>query len=385
MPWIKKAAPNVALVLVSLLLALTIGEVLVRAVAPYEPEIKRLDYWRPDPVLLGVFLPNSPIGTDANGFNNETVPEEADIVVLGDSHTYGRAKYAWPEGLAENNGVTVYNMGAPAYGPAQYYYYAEKALSFNPDVVVLGLYLGNDLWDAYNVVYNAEGDYWKAFQRPDFANDFSLHDDAADVRLKGMRDVLNKWSALYRLLGNETRLLREWLGLAKPRTIGTTDWSNNDPAIGVRYAEDNALETVFRSGDALRGLALEQENIQEGMKLTKMFLLRLNTKLEASGTELVIALFPTKETAYDSLVGARADKNEFYTTIVENEEAVKKELFTFCALQNIPCHDVVPAMQRELKAGNQMYPHTKDGHPTAAGYNIYAESIYRFLIKNDIL
>src|SRR4030095_9459945 len=48
------------------------------------------------------------------GFRNRTVPDTADIVAIGDSHTYGNTATmddSWPYVLGRLSGQKVYNMG----------------------------------------------------------------------------------------------------------------------------------------------------------------------------------------------------------------------------------------------------------------------------------
>lgn len=115
-------------------------------------------------------------GHDSNGFRNDSVPERADIVALGDSQTWGinaNREGAWPQVLGRMTGRTVYNMGVGGYGPLQYWALTEKALSFSPKVVVVGLYTGNDIYDVYSLAY-ASDDY-KDLRAPGAPEDLARH------------------------------------------------------------------------------------------------------------------------------------------------------------------------------------------------------------------
>src|SRR5437016_7392418 len=105
---------------------------------------------------LGVRLvPNTP-GHDANGFRNASVRAQVEVVGLGDSQTWGvnvQSADAWPQQLAKLSQRSVYNMSVGGYGPVQYWRLAEKAFSFSPKVIIVGLYFGNDLYDAYSLTY----------------------------------------------------------------------------------------------------------------------------------------------------------------------------------------------------------------------------------------
>ena len=77
-------------------------------------------------------------------------------VAIGDSQTYGdevSRQEAWPQRLAELTGRSVYNMALGGYGPVEYERLLPEALALSPQVVLVGLYAGNDLADAYLSAY----------------------------------------------------------------------------------------------------------------------------------------------------------------------------------------------------------------------------------------
>ena len=97
--------------------------------------IKRSRPLLPDQVALGPH--------DVLGFRNRAVPNIADVVVLGDSQTYGTnvpLEWNWPSRLAEALGsarATVYNMSCSGWDAIQYVDMAEKAFRLRPRVLVV--------------------------------------------------------------------------------------------------------------------------------------------------------------------------------------------------------------------------------------------------------
>src|SRR5579863_4877603 len=66
-----------------------------------------------DDVLGATPDPTAKAGFDAWGLRNPKVPETADIVAVGDSHTFGNTatmEQSWPYVLAKLTGRSVYNM-----------------------------------------------------------------------------------------------------------------------------------------------------------------------------------------------------------------------------------------------------------------------------------
>ena len=89
---------------------------------------------------------------DASGWRNPEVLERADIVALGDSQTYGNEVAmlnAWPLLLGARIGVSAYNMAFGGFGPVEYYLLGPEAMEKRPRVIVVGIYSGNDLFDAF--------------------------------------------------------------------------------------------------------------------------------------------------------------------------------------------------------------------------------------------
>src|SRR5215470_4841830 len=95
-------------------------------------------------------------GHDRRGFRNPTALDRADIVVLGDSQTYGvgvPSEKAWPMQLQALTGHSVYSMAFGGWGPLESEALLEQALALHPAVVIEAIYSGNDLYDAFIAVY----------------------------------------------------------------------------------------------------------------------------------------------------------------------------------------------------------------------------------------
>jgi len=146
---------NLALLFVATFAALALAEVGLRfAVNPGDFLQATLIE---DPVLGHRIEPFS-TGHDALGYRNSGVPTQADIVAIGDSMTYGVSAprdFSWPQQLGRLRGKHVYNMALGGYGPLHYLYLARaSAANLKPKLLVIGVYLGNDLMDAYNLAHN---------------------------------------------------------------------------------------------------------------------------------------------------------------------------------------------------------------------------------------
>jgi len=163
---------NLILFGLALILVVGAGEILVRRIAPatprtYAPSPTR--GWKPLPRLditwrVPAYEGGDPgpvrIRTDANGFRSTREiglkrPGVFRIAVLGDSFTFGASvheEHLYP-GVIERalrgrtvRPVEVVNLGVPGYGVHQEHAaLAEQGLALDPNLVVVSLYLGNDL------------------------------------------------------------------------------------------------------------------------------------------------------------------------------------------------------------------------------------------------
>ncbi|MEE8298083.1 MAG: hypothetical protein V3R67_01760, partial [Thermodesulfobacteriota bacterium] len=160
---------NFLIIFFTVIIALLVVEGLSRLF--FDP----IDFLKPktvsDEVLRYKIEPNSG-AHDSWGFRNKSVPETADIVAVGDSHTYGisaTASNSWPSALGRILGKETYNLSLGGYGPVEYLYLMEeKALKLNPELIIVGFYLGNDLKDSLTAVYTVP--IWEDLRNAEIAS-----------------------------------------------------------------------------------------------------------------------------------------------------------------------------------------------------------------------
>ena len=114
---------------------------------------------RPKPLLFD----DAKGPTDLLGFRNRAVPSVADVVVIGDSQTWGNnatLELNWPSQLGEALGVkrpVVYGMAVGGWGAVEYLEIFPKALRLRPRVIVVALYAGNDPLDSFTRAFRPHG------------------------------------------------------------------------------------------------------------------------------------------------------------------------------------------------------------------------------------
>jgi hypothetical protein len=343
---------------------------------------------------------------DANGFRNPRALTQADIVAIGDSQTMGRnatRQEAWPLVLGALASSTVYSMAFVGYGPVQYAYLAERALLLKPKLVIFGFYFGNDIYDAKIMAY--QSDAWKDLRDPTFKD---IKDNTRDPNKEidlisqagakpgslsrwifDVRDWFRTRSALYVLVGDATRSLRQKIGVAQSkadRQENVQNFANKDPEIAYVYDKTSPLSTTLSPLYRLSAIDLHNPETKEGWRITQGRYLAIKKTLEKANVPFLILLIPTKEKVYLEFMKARKEKipNEF-SVYRSKEDETMAAIEEFCAKNGIWCTSALPAMVDALARGIQVYDETIDGHPQASGYRVIAEYVHHYVIEKKLV
>lgn len=155
----RRVRLRVFIMLLSTGAALLVAEIGVRILTPFP--INTTSNMVPDQ-YLGYRVDPRHNEIDEAGFRNPGVPNEAQVVALDDSHTFGynvTTDESWPRQLGQLTGTTVYNLGVGGYGILQYQQLLDRALKLRPKHLVVGLFVSNDIADVIKL--NRENDYWR--------------------------------------------------------------------------------------------------------------------------------------------------------------------------------------------------------------------------------
>lgn len=365
--WALQAGMLVTSSVVACLLAETVSRVV----------LNRVDYLAVDPVydsILGQRLAPYAGGHDEWGFRNHEVPDRADVVTIGDSQTYGvsaPARLSWPAQLEKLTGRRVYNLALGGYGPVQYEELLRtRGLRLHPTVIVVGLYYGNDLWDAYAAVYGLR--HWTALRR----GGVPLLDDSAgvpgprDVLLAPVRDWLARHSVVYRV-ASFTMIG----GLARG-----LEFTTRAPASGVVRFQlpGQATHTGLTPDVRLRALDMDDPTIREGLRLSVDRLERMADECRAAGVHVLFALIPTKERVYGPWIARQRDLPEqaAFSALLRNEYEANRQVRQVLDRRGIRYVDLELPL-REAATHTAIYPANEDGHPNADGYAVIAREVAR--------
>lgn len=346
-----------------------------------------------DPVLMRRLPPGGEI--DLNGFRNPRVLSNYDIVALGDSQTYGLgvlSREAWPSQLSALSGLKVYNIGIGGYGPLQYWHLLDQALGFNPKVVIWGLYLGNDLYDAYKLCYETDPTgHWVGFRNPDLAHQINQSRQAGNRQdeqgqlFSKIKNFMENYSATYVFFIQSTYIMRYKLGWEKIKTIYARRWVAKYPYAGCSF-DESGIDTVFTTALRINAINLENPQIAEGLRITLKLIVDAQSKLMKKNIILLIAIIPSKESVYAQLMASHSThRNEGYEKVVKMEAAAKDKILAFCQENGVYCVDTLTYLQKRLAENSTLYSRDDDSHPRAGGHAAIASGVHKFLLEDHLV
>jgi len=330
----------------------------------------------PDPNLGWRSLPNVN-SQDANGYRNPAVPQQADIVALGDSETWGQNagwNESWPQVLGQLAGESVYNMGISGYGPPQYWELTPTALTYSPRRVVVGVFLGNDLHDAYHMVY-----LYPQFSAYRSENpDPSWSTDPIADRGQGYSTALAQFRQRHDVrIWLRTNLMLLRFLMPEPGN-GDADWAwaLANPDVGATY-ENGTVRTVFDPGQRFQAVDLGESRNLEGQRLTEVFLNMAYQQVTSQGAQFLVVLIPTKESVYAKAMAGHM--SPAYEQVVNMETIVRDKLTAYFEANAIPFVDSLPDLQAAVANNDVIYPPDMDEHFVAAGYAVIGQAAYQAL------
>lgn len=274
---------------------------------------------------------------DLLGFRNRSVPGYTDILILGDSQTYGNnvTMYEnWPHVLArqtEDVSATVYSMATGGWGAVQYLDLFTKGVALDPEVVVVAFYSGNDPLESYKLAYSVER--WKSLRVIDGVTDDDL----------------------------------------PPPMVFPPAAEDQWP---VTFADGSAL--VFSPKLRLRSNMLGFGATRAGWAVMKLAARLISERATAHGIKLVFVTIPTKELVYASRIEQEGiEAPELYRRLLQDEGENIRNFSTYLAhLAGKPLVvDLLAPLQQAALTQPGLYPEGADGHPLEPGYRLIGETI----------
>ncbi len=278
--------------------------------------------------------------TDERGFRNAAPwPEQAAIVVLGDSHTFAYGvddEQAWARLVGDGlPGERLVNLGLIAASARQYLrIYETFGRTLEPELVLLLLFPGFALEAA------GEFESWLAAGQPGDFESWRFRDADLEPGVKLVKRVV------------ESSYLLLWLSDASHDLASPLAGRSIDFPSGARIE----LAPAVYAGNAARTTPENPEFVQVMQALEE-----LRDLVAADGARFLVLLMPTKEEIYLPQLGASAPSAM---------AAFKSALGD----RKMPFLDLTPAFAARAAAGEPLFFEV-DIHPNPAGNRLIAEAV----------
>lgn len=376
----KRHAANTALTIASVAVTLVVVEIFLRHFAPQQefvPNIRTV--YDPHPVIGFTLRPNvkTEFGFDTNQHGmrdyaryTKRKPEGVyRIICLGDSMTFSITglEDAWPKVMERSfatgaRNIEVINAGVSGYGPdEEYFYLKDYLLDFEPDLVILGFFVGNDISDSYQHPANTAVDgtlihiedarkltasqiSWEKRKR-EFLNRFHV------ARLVINRD----YSTLFTALGQRNINLRKYMNRADSRCLNDLDIrAHSSPATFspvFKIAWANALDWIDK----------------------------MNRLAAARGVQFAVAVIPVVE-QFDTpeVIAAKNRMRSGY-----DWEQPQTALMEESARRGWRTFNPLPAMRGQWD-GRALY-YCRDPHFNETGNALFAEALKDWLETENLI
>ncbi len=331
---------------------------------------------------------------DARGFRNARALKSAEIVAIGDSHTYGSSvppDSIWTRHLSKRVGRNVYNMALGGYGPYEYERLVKNAAALSPQIVLVGVYFGNDFYDNWKRHLGDPSRYPVPEKLLSIAeareNASPLRAEAADLfRMgAGLKDkrgafkakhLLTRHSAFYGFLRAVKSEVYTSFGLQPGRQIG----ANFEAAVAALSPEQLNYASIFDGGTwrtiftARYRFAVEDisdPRILVGRWMTSHAAQLILDESRANGFQVVFLLLPTKESVFAPKV-LNSNRHPYFAQLVKDEAAHREALIAHFQKANAAYLDLTPVLR---SAEKQPYFENADGHPNQLGHRIIAKTV----------
>ena len=350
---------------------------------------------------------------DRNGFRNKSVPPQADIVALGDSQTYGYSvepHQAWPQQLAQISGVTSYTMAYGGYGPVHSLLLWDEVTQLEPKLVIEAMYSGNDLFEAFKLVYyqnkapelkSTDPALVQAINKAESIE--TIKDEIDGVYWMGsppvqwqpsgprMRQIISQHCRLYGLL-RAVKLAAERTVNAEPTDPDfQTDWqankqsalSNSGYCVAFEY---DSFKTVMNPLCRSYSVNLDDPRIAEGHRIALRANRHMAMKAQKAGIQYLVVLIPTKELVFKNVVRRSGQKMPpAYDDVIEREEQMWLATKQYFREHHIPFVDPLDALRQRLTDRHQPFFMSLDTHLNPEGHRTIARLLQTQLTGNKTL
>jgi lysophospholipase L1-like esterase len=386
--WAVALLKGVGLMLFGVIFALILLEVLARVLhlgtgGFWEPH--PLYGWRNIPGASGwescygecqVHVEINSLGLRDREITYEKEPGEQRILLLGDSITAGMqvpledtfAKILEEELNAAGGAGdwTVINAAVNGFGTDnELLFFREEASQYQPDIVILGMYLANDIYNnSYELEVSTGGSRFKPYFELDENGELALQNypvEGTDTWSVRLSSFFKRHFQLPRFIA-QTLNLRKQIAPALRPLVELTDGDAGDNA-GNNNQQSNAPRPRM-------SICAEQyaPQVEEAWAITEALLKQLRQEVEASGAQFAVVMIPASPQ-----VVPPAEGKEWYC------QRPNDLLGGFLTAEGIPYLDLLEPFRSHMLDGGSALYYEKDFHMNENGHLVAGEALYGFV------
>lgn len=313
------------------------------------------------------------LGSNKFGFNDrdyplERVPGTLRIAIAGDSFNWAGGRDGNYTTLLENqfdrtpelSPVEVINIGYPMTHAGEQLLMLQKfGLQYQPDLVILGVFAGNDFIDA------------DPYRKRIVVNDIQIDiDKRNEIQLFGYPIIFR--SRLWMFVEQKYKVFRERVRREKPATTNPSP----EPEAGT-FTEQTFLEIQRARLEFCNIQAHKEGRYQDRIEYLFESISKMKAMLERQNIDFKVAIYPDEFQVSEEL----ADQL-FETYQIEREDydldLMQTLLIEFLTQQNIPYIDLLDRF-RQVGKTDSLYV-LRDTHWNPAGNQLASDILYQHLL-----
>ena len=286
-------------------------------------------------------------GHDELGFRNVIPIEAADVVIVGNSHTYGtmvRGEDSWPVILQRDYGRAVYSMALGGWSFYQYVTQLDRVIARPPHTLICTVFLGYDFYGT--------------------TNHYLKHPDQLAARFPGLSlgtppDFNLRWRMEKENFVAKTMKdsgISQGEALRRARQLGYEDCLEYEAADGSHFFEVK-----------LRGLITDPEHpwIAKGLEIG-IASLELMVSATAGSQRRVVVVYPTKEYVFGSEFPDLVQQAPLFRTLLGAERELRHRFIAACEGLGLEVWDLADFFGGLCESG-LYFVETRDSHYTPWG------------------
>ncbi|HQQ64481.1 MAG TPA: hypothetical protein PLF22_13055 [Pseudomonadales bacterium] len=318
---------------------------------------------------------------DKNGFRNQVMRDQYDVVVVGDSFVAGSQvsdDQGWTELLRKQSGLSLYNLGVSGTAPNVYLNnFVMLGRQFKPKTVMVTIFEGNDFRDAEPLKTAADLQQHAGLSNPHASMDDLIQ--ASPVT----RGLMRLFSEVLAGINKDAPVpdyqkLMGWMPLALDTPHGLQYYSFTPKKLAYLYTDENGFESSseWRNTRAV---------LEQFVRLSDQDHFHLIFVYAPSAPHVVMPLAREKIPADQLLRFARyklerlsLDADTFKRDVFSKLESEENVMMHWCRQNGVDCVSTTQPLRDAAASGRQVY-FTYDQHWTPDGNAVVAEVVGKHL------